>query len=102
MIDKDGGFTYSEVIALNSLINSNFTFYPNPVKNELYIQMRNDKDERVTFQVTDLQGKLLYQEVKQLQSGLNAVSIRTARFSKGYYLLTIAGKETQRKIFVKQ
>lgn len=90
-VDKDGRFNYSEVVQLKNNFNGNFvTVNPNPFKERLVITIGLLIQDRVTFVLTDVSGRQLLRENKQMSTGTNVISIdETNNLSKGTYLLTI-------------
>jgi len=68
--------------------------YPNPVRDNLFIDLPYQKGN-VTITIFDLQGKLLHSEIN---SSLNKlIKIPFYEFSKGMYLLTISDNESKEK-----
>jgi alpha-tubulin suppressor-like RCC1 family protein len=104
MVDKDGSFTYSKVVAVT--INDNrktLVLFPNPVKDNLFVQMTSTKAEKLTLQVTDLQGRLLQQEATQVGVGNVSLSVNTSALAKGTYVLLVkTNSGVQQKQFVKE
>jgi Secretion system C-terminal sorting domain len=63
--------------------------YPNPVKNELMINIDADKTGTGTLLVTDFSGKVLYNHAIKLVKGNNKLPINTSSLAGGTYLLTL-------------
>ena len=102
MVDKDGKFTYSKTIPINILIKSSFVIYPNPVKNNLFIQVQHAVAEQATLQIMDMQGKIVQQKNYQFMAGVTTLSMNTASLATGSYFIIIKGQTTQKKLFIKQ
>lgn len=104
MVDKDGSFTYSKVVAVTLNVNRvSLAVYPNPVRDNLFVQITSTKAEKLTLQVTDLQGKLLQQEATQVGVGNVSLSVNTSTLAKGSYVLLVKGSgAVQQKQFVKE
>jgi hypothetical protein len=104
MVDMDGSFTYSKVMAVT--LNDNrksLVVYPNPVKDNLFVQVTSTKAEKLTLQVTDMQGRLLQQEDTQVGIGNVSISINTNTLAKGSYVLLVKRSTgLQQKQFVKE
>lgn len=103
IVDKDGSFTNSKVVAVN--LNSKLqtiNLYPNPVKESFFVQLAASKAETVTLQITDMQGRVLQQQVQPLTIGSNNLSINTSNLAKGTYVLVVKGQVVQQKQFVKE
>jgi hypothetical protein len=102
MADIDGSYTYSKVVSLNINIKGLLSFYPNPVKDILFVEMQSDIAEKVTLQIKDMQGKVLQQQTKQLKAGSNAFNINTSALAKGIYIFEFKGLITEFKLFIKE
>ncbi|MFC4230749.1 FG-GAP-like repeat-containing protein [Parasediminibacterium paludis] len=104
MVDKDGSFTYSKIVSCQlSGISRALTVYPNPVKDNLFVQITSTKAEKITLQLTDLQGKLLQQEDTQVGIGNVSLSVNTSALANGSYVLVVKGSGgVQQKQFVKE
>lgn len=104
MVDKDGSFTYSKIVSCQlSVASKSLAVYPNPVKGNLFVQITSTKAEKITLQVTDLQGKLLQQEDTQVGIGNVSLSVNTSALAKGSYVLLVKGSGgVQQKQFVKE
>ena len=103
MFDKDGHFTYSKVVKVDLSAKIEFSLYPNPVKNNLFVQINNIKSSKAIAQITDLLGKVLQMQQVQLNFGKNTISLNTSGLSTGNYVLIIKSEEgTQQKQFMKQ
>ncbi len=104
MVDKDGSFTFSKAIAVSlSKQQSALTIFPNPVQQNLYVQLAITKAEKLTLQVIDLQGKILQQQIVDVVIGNTSISINTGVLAKGSYVLVVKGSDqSQQKLFVKE
>ena len=74
-----------------------FKYYPNPVKEELYLEWTNAEDKSVLeIQLFDLQGKIMYQKKT---NDLKTTSIPFQSLAKGVYFLRIQySNQTQKSI----
>lgn len=106
-IDKDGKFTYSNVVVLKSKI-SDIRFssvYPNPASRELKLVISSPSAEKITLIVTDLTGKILIQQSTQVVIGDNQTQLNIQSLATGSYLIKAicaSGCETTVQRFVKQ
>jgi hypothetical protein len=104
MIDKDGKYDYSKVVTLNPekvTDDVNTTIYPNPFSGRVYVSILSDREETATLQVTDISGKVIINDRKQLICGNNCFEIESiGNFGKGIYFLSVmtAGKREVVKI----
>jgi len=101
VVENDGSFTYSNVVALSLSNATSFSIYPNPVRNNLSLLVQSSKTELVSIQVVDLLGKVLHQEPAQLSIGLNHVSFNVASLSKGNYVVVLKGASSLQQQFIK-
>ncbi|MEO6000984.1 MAG: T9SS type A sorting domain-containing protein [Chitinophagaceae bacterium] len=96
-IDKDGSFTYSDIITINN--NSHvveLSAYPNPVKDRLTIHVQGDFYGPIEIAIHDIQGAL----VKKLHVAKQQFSwkgfVNVGGMQKGVYTLQVL-KEGSRK-----
>ena len=94
---------FGEVI-INSnedLVKTSLIVYPNPARNELYIQFDNSKNDLFTIEIVDMVGRILYYEEKEVSGSLNE-TLDVSNFSKGTYLVNIKNSNnvTTKKIFI--
>ena len=89
MIDKDGGFTYSETKSVKgSGIKSDFIIFPNPSYGNAKITI-TDLNEPTELQVVDVTGRV----VKSLTIN-NTNTTEITNLEKGSYFVRITGKIT--------
>lgn len=104
MFDKDGKFTYSNIILLTlEPYAGNIKTYPNPVKDIIYVLFNMQNASKAELRVTDATGKVVYSQHIITAPNNNALSINAAAFSKGvYYVQVITDKNVQKTQFIKQ
>lgn len=104
IVDNDGSFTYSQIVAIN--FNNHTTqiaIFPNPVTETLFVQLLAIKADKLTLQVTDMNGKVLLQQSAQVSAGTTSLSVNASTLAKGNYVLLIRGKDIiQEKQFIKE
>lgn len=74
---------------------------PNPASNEVEISFMSGIDKKVPIQVIDLSGKIVYQKIEQVNSGLNKAQLDISRLPAGYYLVQVStpeGKAIQKMV----
>jgi hypothetical protein len=102
-VDKDGSTSYSQVVSVQlGTSNVRFSVYPNPVKDQLQIQIQSLAKHTASLKMMDVQGKVVRQQNVYLQAGNNFVSLATSSFAKGSYVLTITGEQVYRQTIVKE
>ncbi len=105
-IDKDGKTEYSSIVVIKGNEPIKFQIsgvYPNPVVRDLNIKMSILTNEKVQLSVSDINGRLMMQESRQMNSGENLLSINVNALASGTYIIkatTASGEEVTTK-FVK-
>ena len=102
MVDKDGSFTYSNILSVNIKPPLGISIHPNPVSDLLHIQFSNSKTEKVTLQIANAQGQVLLQQYANALIGINSFTVNTSNLAKGMYIFSITNHDLQNKIFIKE
>ncbi len=115
IVDFDNSYTYSEAVAINNprVIGEENTqqassfelvsLYPNPVKDEFSVLVYAQENTKLTISITDLTGKLVYQNQLTIQKGDSKISLNATHFVNGFYILTLNNElDKISKKFVKQ
>ena len=90
-VDHDGKFMYSNVVAVNFQANSTVSVYPNPVKDQLHIQLSKET-LILDVAVYDLNGKLVWKENLAKTSEVN---LNVKDWTAGVYVVKITTDDTQ-------
>jgi uncharacterized repeat protein (TIGR03803 family) len=100
-VDNDGNFKYSSIIKIATDHNGKFVAVsPNPFKDRLMVTVET-LISGATFIISDLSGRQLYKEDRQLSTGINIEQINEmSKLSKGTYLLRIIGSYQTQSIKV--
>lgn len=72
-------------------LNISLSVFPNPTADYLTLQINGYTDERLSYQLFDIQGKL----VNNGQVNTQQTQINTASFSSGTYLLKVVHRENK-------
>lgn len=95
--DISGGCIYSDIknvkLATRSRIAS---IYPQPVHSKLNIQYHSDSEGPATLIVTDINGKTVLNETRNLTKGMQQLVLNAGNLGNGMYLLTITDKDNQK------
>lgn len=104
MVDINQFFTYSRVVAIkNDALLVTMQLFPNPVTNNLQLQIPSNRAVTSTIRITDAAGKLVYSKSVQLLNGNNAVSIPVLHLLPAvYYLVADDGEKRQTLSFIKK
>lgn len=103
MIDKDGLFTYSNILKLENKATRNdfsFTAMPSIGNGKLNANLSSKKQEIVTLQVINLNGVIVYTEKLNVAKGTNSFLVDISNQPKGMYLLKVNSEQgfTMQKI----
>lgn len=80
-------------------VDKEVTIYPNPTSGNIFLRI--DKPD-YKISLVDINGKMIYQEPKQLETGLFIIDLKSIGLSKGIYFLKIQSSEsisTQKILF---
>ena len=75
-----------------------FTAFPNPVKDELNLQIVNQKDENLTLHLMDLTGRIILNRELLSISGEMQSKLDVGTLTKGIYLASLIGKNEKKVI----
>lgn len=89
---KNGARQYSKVIKVKGRIGfADVNIFPNPVPDKINTAITIVKAQAAVFSITDMSGRLLYTEKRNLISGRQTATF-DKRLAKGMYQLKIAGE----------
>lgn len=103
LTDRDGHYKYSPIVLLTkkqsgiTLVNS----FPNPLTDELNIQVTADKSQPVQLRLTDITGRIVLTRNENCVQGTNTVILNNlSTLRAGTYLLQVitAGGSQEQKI----
>lgn len=98
-VDKDGNFTYSQIVSVEFNDANKYVIFPNPVINNVNINGLN-ADAKYQFKIIDVKGHVVAQSAS---NNASTYSWHVENLSKGfYYLNIISGNKTSTLKFVKQ
>jgi len=90
-VDEDASYLNSTVV------------YPNPAKDQVNISLYADQDGEALITISDITGRQIISEMRNLNAGVNITSFQTADLSAGIYMVNVMvnGKQQTTK-FVKE
>ncbi|OFY96117.1 MAG: hypothetical protein A2491_05875 [Bacteroidetes bacterium RIFOXYC12_FULL_35_7] len=92
-IDYDGTKKYNNIIVANCK-NNDFgviSIYPNPVTNgQLYYQICSSENTDVESSITDVLGRILFQNKFSIDKGINQLTIDLSHLSNSLYFFKVA------------
>jgi choice-of-anchor B domain-containing protein len=104
----EGDNTYKSTTGIRENKNthsvSQFSFYPNPAKNELNFIISNQTHQTLNCLVTDVYGKLVYSEIFKVSESIYKTSLNNINLPDGCYFITLKGNtinETKKIIIQK-
>ena len=76
--------------------------YPNPVGDELNIELNTEKSDNITLEIYNYSGQIVYSENNNLNSGSNSLKLDASQLSSGVYFVRIIGNSNYETLrFVK-
>jgi Secretion system C-terminal sorting domain len=98
--DLDGKKSYSAIRSLRCREIENISLVNNPVQNELDVQIKSIKNERMHFQIINSSGQVVRMEEVIVISGLNQHKFNLFALPSGMYILNVSS-QGKKIIFVK-
>ena len=95
--EKNGVTQHSWIVSLTNKVVDQIKVYPVPVKNAVTIQFTQAEIKTQNIQITEVNGKVVYNKMHILSIGNNALNIDMSSFAAGTYFL-IGLNETGIKI----
>ena len=93
--DFDGTFTYSRIVAVQMQKQSSLTISPNPAGQDgIRIHLSESNESRLSIQITDALGKVVYINYLDKKDGEFTTRINTSWLSSGVYFITVSGGAT--------
>lgn len=88
-VDRDSKFSLSEVRSIRNLGYASLTVFPNPVSNQINLQIELEKAENAAYFITDLSGRRVQTGRLNLNAGANRMPVSCSSIPKGTYILTL-------------
>lgn len=103
LVDIDGRYSYSGIVAL-SLSNKTITLlYPNPVQYNLNLLIATERTEKLQLTIIDNTGRAIMQKELSISAGSVSTQWDVDKLATGMYFLRIESESIQQNIrFVKQ
>lgn len=73
----------------NNKEQASFVIYPNPTSTEINLVLQNESQSNYDLIITDLAGKIVYQENVSVDKLANGLTISTASFEGGVYFVSL-------------
>lgn len=88
-VDKDGTVSYSKIINVYIESTIKVSIYPNPVNDQLVINIGSRNAQNYKIQVTDMQGKVVYGVLKNINSSNTEIKVDTRSWKPQLYILKV-------------
>jgi hypothetical protein len=99
MVDVNGDYTYSDVVAVSlPSLTSRVTIFPNPASKDVRISLNLPVDGKVKWNLTDNAGRIILQNSAQLKKGNNSFSIHVDHLAAGIYYISVTGVGIDQKV----
>ncbi len=102
-VNKDGSYTYSQVIALSPAGKNIVLLYPNPVADVANMMITVSKAQQISYRVIDNTGRIILVQKHRLVAGSNSLPVKVSTLAPGLYWVELTGELMQeRKSFIKR
>lgn len=100
-VDFDGAFSYSPVIAVSPMQNTDLSLetYPQPIQDILKLKIISNKSEYIDVSIYNTLGQVIYSQKIRFKKGNNDLSIKTEDWNLGAYFVQI---KNQSKVITKR
>ncbi len=88
LIDIDGSYSYSSIIAMKDKANNSLSIYPNPASSNIHIYVAA-YSSNTRINILDATGK----SVKNYTVEKNSLTLNTSQFSNGLYIIQLIEKD---------
>ena len=102
MVDADGKFTYSNVIAITLPNSGKVTVFPNPADKEIKVTINAISADKIDWKLMDNSGRTVNQGTKDVIKGYNEIQLNLEKLSSGVYYLNVTGATIDQRIKVQK
>ena len=89
MVDKSGIVSYSQVVKTGQGTTSALRHWPNPVKDNFFIQMTASRNEKMSYRIFNSNGNVVDHGSIDARSGTTTLSFSAAHLPPGLYHLQV-------------
>ena len=95
VIDFDGSTEYTKTITVSAKVRNDnpITVYPNPVSQDLFVDLDVDNDAEVTFSIVNAMGQVVETKTMNVFEGNNSFSSDMSNFTNGVYFLVVQNND---------
>jgi hypothetical protein len=90
IVDKDGSFKYSSMIAINTDPESKFLvnkIFPNPASKQLFASIDVPTDADVEYEIMDITGRPIYEAKQRYTIGTNLINVNIENLKAGIFYI---------------
>lgn len=93
-IDKDGRFTFSNIIKLSAnSVTSSFLVFPNPAINDFTVSFSANKVGTATLLVRSTNGQTIISKTIDVKKGNNSMLVNASQLKTGMYYISVINDE---------
>jgi len=89
IVETSGNIKYSVVRSVRNEGTADVAVYPNPVKNNLLVNISSDITDKAIITVSDMNGRTVYSNQSVINRGINYITVNTTSLSSGTYVIKI-------------
>lgn len=91
--DLNGKCRYAEIKTVKPALSSHIQkLFPQPAVNQLNIQFFAEEADMATLKITDIAGKVIFNESRRLIKGSQVLTVNTTGLNKGIYTISISNR----------
>ncbi len=94
MFDLDGAYEHSNTIRISNTDAPEASVFPNPFDDKLTLQLKTQQTSNATIEISDVSGKIIYQNIFKTEKGLNSLEIFSS-LNTGMYFLKFKNNSTE-------
>jgi hypothetical protein len=98
MIDRDGSFTFSQVIRLQSNTGASLSAFPNPSRNGMLLITHEVAEKGTSLRLVAADGRVA--TTLAVQEGSTQTSLTVSPYQKGIYRVVLSGKKEIQSVSV--
>lgn len=103
MVDKDGSFSYSNIVAISIRLDGSIAVFPVPAQESLSLVYDSNNTGTVTINVVDAIGQMLVSRTEGVSQGFNNFKLDISQLPVGaYFINVIDGNESKVRPFIKK
>jgi hypothetical protein len=88
MVDKDGSYSYSHIVTVQSAANTSIRIHPVPAQSQLHIRAAAANVGKEVFRIYDAAGRLVHTHTATILQGEVNTIINISGLVKGWYFIT--------------